>query len=93
MSNQTRTLSQKRAAKKDRNAIHRAQNHGITDRDVINKMADMHSKPNSAQAVSEAAGAILHTRANMRRECPVHDAVAALIEEQCTVPNGELKSL
>lgn len=86
----THTLTQKGAAKNDRNALNRAKKHNITDLDIINKLAMMHSNPCSAQAVSEAAGAVLHTQANMRKECPLYDAVNAIIKERSSVPNGKL---
>lgn len=85
----TRTLTQQGAAKNDRNALNRAKRHHITDLEIINKLAEMHSNPCSAQAVSEAAGAVLHTQANMKKECPLYDAVNAIVKERAALPNGQ----
>ena len=76
-----RTLTQQGAFRRDRNALNRAEKHEITDREIINKMAEMHPKPNSAQAFSEAAGAIIHTRANMNKESPIFYALEAILKE------------
>lgn len=76
-----RTLTQQGAFRKDRNALNRAKKQNITDREIINKMADMHSNPNSAQAFSEAAGAVIHTRANMSKETPISNALDAILQE------------
>jgi len=76
-----RTLTQQGAFRKDRNALNRAEKHRVSDRDIINKMAEMHSNPNSAQAFSEAAGAVIHTRANMHKETPIANALDAILQE------------
>lgn len=76
------TFTQQGAFRKDRNALNRAEKAGITDGDIIKKMAETHSKPNSAQAFAEAAGAVIHTRANMNKEAPIHDAFEAILAEQ-----------
>ena len=76
-----RTLTQQGAFRKDRNALNRAEKHNITDGDLIQKMAETHSNPNSAQAYSEASGAVIHTRANMNRETPINDALEAILKE------------
>ena len=85
----TRTLTQQGAAKKDRNALNRAKKHNITDLEIINKLAEMHSNPCSAQAVSEAAGVVIHTQANMNKKCPLYDAVNAIVTERANLPNGQ----
>jgi len=77
----TRTLTQQGAFRKDRNALNKAIKNNITEGDIIKKMAETHSNPNSAQAFSEAAGAVIHTRANMNKETPIHDALLAILQE------------
>jgi hypothetical protein len=76
------TMTQQGAFRKDRNALNRAKALEITDGDIINQMAKTHSKPNSAQAYAEAAGALIHTQANMSKETPIHDAFQAILEER-----------
>jgi len=76
-----RTLTQQGAFRKDRNALNRAEKYNITEGELIQKMAETHSNPNSAQAYSEAAGAVIHTRANMNKETPIHDALEAILKE------------
>ena len=51
-------------------------------------MAETHSKPNSAQAFAEAAGAIIHVEANINKESPIHDAFQAIIEERHVLSNA-----
>ncbi|WP_219704106.1 hypothetical protein [Marinomonas lutimaris] len=77
-----KTMTQQGAFRKDRNALSRAKKENITTADIINKMAETHSKPNSAQAFAEAAGAIIHVEANMNKETPVNDAFEAILEER-----------
>jgi hypothetical protein len=84
----SRTLTQQGAFRKDRNALNRAKNHGITEGDIIKQMAETHSNPNSAQAFSEAAGAVIHTRANMNKEAPIHDAFQAILQEREALNNN-----
>ena len=76
------TMTQQGAFRKDRNALNRAEKRDITDGDLIKKMAETHSNPNSPQAFAEASGAIIHTRANMCKETPIHDAFIAILEER-----------
>ena len=76
------TLTQQGAFRKDRNALNRAPKADVSTADIINKMAETHSKPNSAQAFAEAAGAVIHVEANMNKETPIHDAFEAILEER-----------
>lgn len=76
------SFTQQGAAKKDRNALTRARKHGISDREIINRLADAHSNPDSAEAVMEAAGVLAHTKCNMNKLSPLHDAVTSIIEER-----------
>jgi len=76
-----RTLTQQGAFRKDRNALNRAAKKNITEGDLIQKMAETHSNPNSPQAYSEAAGAVIHTRANMNKKTPINDALEAILKE------------
>lgn len=78
----TCSMTQQGAFRKDRNALISAEKKGFTDRQIINKMADAHSRPDSSEAIIESAGAVLHLRANMRRESPVADACKALFAEE-----------
>ncbi len=82
------TLTQQGAFRKDRNALNRAKKHDVTTADIINKMAATHSKPNSAQAFAEAAGAVIHVEANMNKETPVYDAFEAILEERRALQNA-----
>ena len=85
------TLTQQGAFRKDRNALNRAEKQGVTDKDIINKMAEMHSNHNSAQAFSEAAGAVIHTRANMSKETPIFNALEAILKESRVLDiNGQM---
>ncbi|PSU47324.1 hypothetical protein C9J12_15075 [Photobacterium frigidiphilum] len=77
-----RTLTQQSAFRKDRNALNRAKKADVSTADIINKMAETHSKPNSAQAFAEAAGAVIHVEANINKETPIHDAFEAILEER-----------
>jgi hypothetical protein len=77
----TKTLTQQGAFRKDRNALNRAKKQGITEGDIIKKMAETHSTPNSAQAFSEAAGAVIHTLSNMNKKAPIYDAFEAILHE------------
>lgn len=77
-----KTLTQQGAYRKDRNALNRADKNEISDREIIVQMAATHSKPNSAQAFAEAAGAVIHCRANMNRETPIFDAVEAILQDR-----------
>ncbi len=76
------TLTQQGAFRKDRNALNRAKKIDVSEGDIIKKMAETHSNPNSAQAFAEAAGAVIHTKANMNKETPIHDAFEAILEER-----------
>lgn len=76
------TLTQQGAFRKDRNALNRADKNKISDREIINQMAATHSKPNSAQAFAEAAGALIHCRANIDRKTPIFDAVEAILQDR-----------
>ncbi|MGY3868753.1 hypothetical protein ACW5W4_04310 [Aeromonas crassostreae] len=76
------TLTQQGAFRKDRNALNRAKKAEVSTAEIINKMAATHSKPNSAQAFAEAAGALIHVEANMNKETPIHDAFEAILEER-----------
>lgn len=76
------TLTQQAAFRKDRNALNKAAKLGINDAVLINKMAANHSNSNSPQAFAEAAGAIIHTRANMYKETPIDDAFKEILEDQ-----------
>ena len=78
----TRSLTQQGAFRRDRNALNRAEKHNISDAEIINQMASTHSKPYTAQAYAEAAGALIHTRANMNKESPIYDALEAILEEK-----------
>lgn len=78
----TLSLTQQSAFRKDRRALISARKKGFTDRDIINKMADAHSHPDSPEAIIESAGAVLHLRANMRKESPIADAYKALCAEE-----------
>ncbi|TMP72734.1 hypothetical protein CWB76_01935 [Pseudoalteromonas sp. S1609] len=82
------TLTQQGAFRKDRNALNRAKKADVSTADIINKMAETHSKPNSAQAFAEAAGAIIHVEANINKESPIHDAFQAIIEERHVLSNA-----
>ncbi|EMB4325910.1 hypothetical protein RJ492_004356 [Pluralibacter gergoviae] len=82
------TLTQQGAFRKDRNALNRAKKENVTTAEIINKMAATHSKPNSAQAFAEAAGAVIHVEANMNKETPVHDAFEAILEERKVFEQG-----
>lgn len=75
-------FTQQGAFRKDRNALNRAKKKKISTADIINKMAETHSKPNSAQAFAEAAGAVIHVEANMNKETPIYDAIEAIFEER-----------
>ena len=75
-------LTQQRAFRKDRNALSRAKKVDVSSADIINKMAETHSKPNSAQAFAEAAGAVIHVEANINKQSPIHDAFKAILEER-----------
>ncbi|MGN2406916.1 hypothetical protein ACTACD_14225 [Pseudomonas syringae] len=77
-----RTRTQQGAFRRDRNAVQKAEREGITDKDIILKLAETHSKPYSPQAFAEAAGALIHLRANMDKTTPVADAVDALQVER-----------
>ena len=77
-----RTMTQQGAFRKDRNAMKKAERNDITDGDIINQMASTHTKPNSAQAFAEAAGAVIHVQANMNKETPIADAVDAILVER-----------
>lgn len=77
-----RTLTQQGAFRKDRNALNRSKKVDVSTADIINKMAETHSKPNSAQAFAEAAGAVIHVEANINKETPIHDAFEAILEER-----------
>lgn len=88
MTTPTKTLTQQGAFRKDRNAITKAKKNNISEKDIIMKMAETHSNPNSAQAVSEAAGALIHTLANMNKEAPIHDAVNAIVQENKALNNN-----
>lgn len=84
------TLTQQGAFRKDRNALNRAKKIDVSEGDIIKKMAETHSNPNSAQAFAEAAGAVIHTKANMNKETPIHDAFEAILEERNALsPNGQ----
>ena len=86
-----RTLTQQGAFRKDRNALNRAKKHNVTEGDLIKKMAETHSNPNSAQAYSEAAGTVIHTRANMNKETPINDALEAILKEhEILNKNGQI---
>jgi len=76
------TLTQQGAFRKDRNALNRADKNEISDREIIIQMAATHSKPNSAQAFAEAAGAVIHCRANTNKETPIFDAVEAILQDR-----------
>jgi hypothetical protein len=76
------TLTQQGAFRRDRNAKNRAEKADVSTADIINKMAETHSKPNSAQAFAEAAGAVIHVEANINKESPIHDAFEAILEER-----------
>lgn len=82
------TLTQQGAFRKDRNALNRAKKADVSTADIINKMAETHSNPNSAQAFAEAAGAIIHVEANINKESPIHDAFEAIIEERNALSNA-----
>lgn len=72
---ETRSRTQQGAFRKDRNAVNFADNNDISERDMINEIASAHSDPDSAVAVIESAGALLHIRANMDKKSPAYDAV------------------
>ncbi len=82
------TLTQQGAFRKDRNALNRAKKENVTTAEIINEMAATHSKPNSAQAFAEAAGAVIHVEANMNKETPVHDAFEAILEKRKVLENA-----
>jgi hypothetical protein len=82
LSPKKRALTQQGAFRKDRRALNVAEKCQISDREIINQMAASHSEPNSAQAISQAAAAILHTRAHMRKEAPISDAVKAIVKKR-----------
>ncbi|UYM14586.1 hypothetical protein [Endozoicomonas euniceicola] len=83
-----RTLTQQGAFRKDRNAMNRAEKNEINDGEIINQMALTHSNPNSAQAYSEASGAVIHVRGNMNKETPISDAVDAILAERKALNNN-----
>lgn len=86
------TLTQQGAFRKDRNALNRAKGADVSTAEIINKMAQTHSKPNSAQAFSEAAGAVIHVEANINKETPIHDAFEAILEERRAFNGGGSKA-
>lgn len=88
----TKTLTQQGAFRKDRNALNRAKKQGITQGDIIKKMAETHSNPNSAQAFSEAAGAVIHTCSNMNKETPISDALEAILQEHSVLQSDSQKA-
>lgn len=75
---ETRTRTQQGAFRRDRKALEKAEREGITDKDIILKLAETHSNPYSPQAFAEAAGTLIHLRANIDKTTPVADAVDAL---------------
>lgn len=77
-----RAFTQQGAFRKDRRALNIAEKRNISDREIIAEMAANHSEPNSAQAISQAAAAILHTRAHIRKEAPIADAVKAIVKKK-----------
>lgn len=81
-------ITQQGAFRKDRNAVNRAKKENISTAEIINKMASTHSKPNSAQAFAEAAGAVIHVEANMNKETPIYDAIEAIFEERRAINNA-----
>jgi hypothetical protein len=87
------TLTQQGAFRKDRNAINRSKKANVSTADIINKMAETHSKPNSAQAFAEAAGAVIHVEANINKEAPIHDAFEAILEERSALSEARSTTL
>lgn len=77
-----RTLTQQGAFRKDRNAINRAEQQKVSDKELINQMAATHSHPNTPGAFADAAGTLIHLRANMNKEIPVSDALDAILEQR-----------
>ncbi|BDU22895.1 hypothetical protein [Dyella sp. GSA-30] len=77
-----RTFTQQGADRSDRYWLRVADRSDISDGDIINKLAELHSRPRSAEAFAQAVGAVLITRAHMRREAPIADAVQAIMEER-----------
>jgi hypothetical protein len=78
----SKAFTQQGAFRRDRRALDVAGKHDISDPEIVFEMAANHSEPNSAQAISEAAAALLHTRAHVRKESPIADAVSALVKKK-----------
>lgn len=76
------TLTQQGASRRDRTALTRAEKNGLSEGDLIKKMAETHSEPNTAKAFLEATGAIIHTKANMAKESPIYEALEEILQEQ-----------
>lgn len=78
----TRTRTQKGAAKNDRNAIRRAEEHRISTSEIVKKMACNRAGSDNPSEMDIAAAAfgLAHVRANMNYQCPIYDAVTEIID-------------
>ncbi|WP_020397204.1 hypothetical protein [Thiolinea disciformis] len=66
--------TQQTRARKEFNALGRAEKAGITDAELINEMTQDMSNPESAQSIMQAAAAIMYMRGVKNGETPITDA-------------------
>lgn len=68
-------VTQQTRARKEFNALGRAEKNEITDNDVIQEMRQDMKNPDSAESIMQAAAAVMYMRAVKNGETPITDAV------------------
>lgn len=74
--------TQQTRARKEFNALGRAEKHGFTDAELIKQMTKDMKNPESAEAIIQAAGAVMYMRGVKNGDTPITDATNLCLERK-----------
>jgi hypothetical protein len=78
----TNIITQQTRARKEMNALGRAEKAGITDAELVQEMTKDMSNPESAETIIQAASAVLYMRGVKNGETPITDATNRCLEKK-----------
>lgn len=74
--------TQQTRARKEFKALHRAEENGVTDAEIIQEIAKKHENPGSDEAVIAAATTVIYMRNVKEGATPITDAVNTCLERK-----------
>jgi hypothetical protein len=74
--------TQQTRARKEFKALGRAEKNDISEAEIVQEMTKTMANPNSAQAIMEAAAAVMYMSAVKRGDTPITDAVNSCLDKK-----------